>query len=174
MLTTQLMIFTQFTASSSSTSLTFPHPELTTIVGEPNATSVRLLKKELCANARAICSTRGGGANGHLHLLLSTAACLVRTNDVPFDLPVHPGNAPVHADAATAFQIAETIRLFNQEIDDHRLHERVKSELKRMIVQALDARCLRVLEDLDFGFADVSPFAMLQHLTDTCASVTPD
>jgi hypothetical protein len=105
--------------------------------------------------------------------LLSAVAYLARTNNVPFDLSLHPGNAPVHADAATAFQIAETIWLFDQETNDHRLNKRVKSELKRMIVQAIHSRYLRVLEDLNFGFADVSPFAMLQHPTDTCAIVTP-
>ena len=161
-------------ASPSSTSLTFPHPELTPIVGEPTTTSLRLLQKELYANARAIYSTRGGGANGHLRLLISDVAYLARTNNVPFDLPVHPGNAPVYAATATGVQIAETIRLFNQEIDDHRLFERVKSELKRMIIKSLDSRFLQVLEDIDFGFADVSPVAMLTHLQTTYGQVTPD
>ena len=159
--------------SPSSTSLTFPHPELTTISGEPNTSSLRLLQKELYANSRQIFSTRGGGNNGHLRLLLTDAEYLARTNIV-FAIPVHPGNAPVHAAHATGVQIAETIRLFNQEIDDHRLYERVKAELKQQLLKAVDSRYLQVLEDLDFGYADVAPQAMLNHLKTTYGQIQPD
>jgi hypothetical protein len=89
---------------------------------------------------------------------------LARIN-IAFAIPVHPGNAPaVHHAAATGVQIAETIRLFNQEIDDHRLYERVQAELKQQLLKAVDSRYLQVLEDLDFGYADVSPQTMLNHL----------
>jgi hypothetical protein len=97
--------------SPSSTSLTFPHPELTPILGEPTTTSLRLLQKELYANARQIFSMRGGGNNGHLCLLLTDVAYLACTN-VAFAIPVHPGNAPVHAANATGVQIAKTTPIY--------------------------------------------------------------
>ena len=94
--------------SSSSSSLTFPHPELTIINGEPNAASLRLLQKELRANARQIFSLRGGGSNdGHLRTLLADSECARRTN-VAFVIPIHPGASPVHQAQATAPQIAES------------------------------------------------------------------
>jgi hypothetical protein len=161
-------------ASSSSNGLTFPHPELTSVSGEPTNASLRLLKKELFANARQIHSTRGGGANGHLRIMMSAADYLARTNNVAFIVPVHPGDAPVHAANATGLVIAENIRLFNVGIDDHRLYEKVQAELKQQLLKAVDSRYLQVLEDPDFGFADLAPRDMLQHLQDTYGQIAPD
>jgi len=160
-------------ATPSSTSLTFPHPELTPIIGEPTNASLRFLQRELYANARQIHSTRGGGNNGHLCIMMTAAAYLARTT-VEFTLPAHPGDAPVHAAGATGLQIAETIRLFNQHIDEHRLYERVQAELKQQILKAIEHRYLQVLEDADFGFADVAPRIMLAHLQTTYGQVAPD
>jgi hypothetical protein len=160
-------------ASNTSSSLTFPHPELTTISGEPNTTSLRLLQKELCSNARQIFSPRGGGSNGHLRILLTELEYIRRTN-VAFAIPVHPGAAPVHVAQASAFQIAETIRLFNQNVEEHRLYERVQAKLKQQILIAVESRYLQILEDLEFGFADVSPLEMLNHLKDTYGQVSAD
>ena len=58
---------------------------------------------------------------------------------------------------------------------DQRLFERVKAELKQQILKAVESpSCLPVLEDLNFGFADIAPIAMLTHLKETCGLVTPD
>ena len=68
----------------------FEHPTLAKIHGEPNYTMLRKMKNELMRNASSVPSDLGGGANGHLGLLLSpvdynyvTAIAYVR--------PVHPG-----------------------------------------------------------------------------------
>jgi hypothetical protein len=160
--------------SSSSLRLSFPHPELTPVSGEPTTASLRLLKKELFANARQIHSTRGGGTNGHLRIMMTDVKHITRAN-VAFIVPVHPGDAPVHAANATGLAIAETIRLFNVSVDEeHRLCEKVTAKLKQQLLKAVNARHLQVLEDQDFGFADISPRIMLVHLQDTYGQVTPD
>jgi hypothetical protein len=56
--------------TQSSTPMTFPHPQLTPIVGTPTNPTIQNLQKQLYANALAICSTRGEGANGHLAVLM--------------------------------------------------------------------------------------------------------
>jgi hypothetical protein len=145
-------------ASSSTISLSLPHPELTPVSGEPIAASSRLLKKESFANARQIHSTRGGGTNGHLQIMMTDVECITRAN-VAFIVPVHPGDAPVHAANATGLAIAETIRLFNVSVDERRLYEKVTAELKQQLLKAVNARYLQVLED-------VSPRVMLVHLQD--------
>jgi hypothetical protein len=89
-------------STTTSSGLTFPHPELTVIHSEPTSALLQLLKKELNANARQIHSTRGSDINGHLRILMNATDYLARTGAV-FDIPVHPGNAPVQiADATTA------------------------------------------------------------------------
>jgi hypothetical protein len=71
-------------------------------------------------------------------------------------------------------QIAENICLFNQHVDEHRLFETVQANLKQQIIAAVEYRYLQLLEDPDFGFSDVAPRVMLQHLRLTYGQVTPD
>jgi hypothetical protein len=89
--------------TKTSSSFTHPHPVLSPIVGTPNNASIQILQKQLHANApRAIHSARGGGLNGHLTLVMPAPDYLVRTG-LAFDVPVHPGNSPVHVPAATHY-----------------------------------------------------------------------
>jgi hypothetical protein len=60
----------------TKTSLPFTYPVLTPIIGEPTLASLKKLKREIYDNALAITSKRGGGKNGHLALVMPTAAYL--------------------------------------------------------------------------------------------------
>jgi hypothetical protein len=156
---------------ATATMLTFPHPILTVITGTPTNSSLQLLKKQLFANARAIPSTRGGGANGHLALIMTAAVYLARTN-IAFDLPVHPGPAPAHAQGATAPQITETNRQYTADLQEYRLYLTVQEELKKHLLAAVPPMYLRTLEDPDLGFADVTSITMLTHLQDTYGQIS--
>ena len=68
-------------------------------------------------------SPRGGGAHGHTALLLSDTGYLARAG-IPFLVPIHPGTAPIAAAGATAAQIAEAIREYNQALADITLYKR--------------------------------------------------
>lgn len=153
------------------TLLTFPHPTLTKIHGKPTNTTIKLLRKEVYANARAIPSTHGGGAHGHLGLIMPAAEYLALAGQA-FDLPAHPGAAPVHGAAATAAQIAETIRIYNATLADLATANTVRGEIKKQIIEAVDRLYLAALEDEDFGFADVTVTAMLTHLQTTYGPLT--
>jgi hypothetical protein len=152
-------------------SLTFPHPLLTPLEGTPTNTSLQGLQKQLYANARAIHSTRGGGANGHLALVMPTIKYNARTYN-PFIAPIHPGDAPLHLPAATSAQITETNRQFNQDLAEHTRYNTVAEELKKKILLAVPTRYLSILEDTDFGFAVVSSNEMLAHLKATYGIIT--
>jgi hypothetical protein len=159
-------------AASPSSTLIFPHPILTPIVGKPTNKSLQLTQKELFTNARAVNSTRGGGANGHLAIIMPAAAYLARTG-VPFVPQVHPGVAPVHPPLSTGNQITEINRQFAANIRDHTLYSAVQQGLKAQILAATEQRYLQVLEDADMGFADVTASAMLAHLKLTYGTITP-
>jgi hypothetical protein len=75
---------------------------------------------------------------------------------------------------ATAAQIAEIIRLFNQVLAEHTMYHRVATEIKSQLLAAVDNTYLRELEDVDFGFADITPQAMLEHLKSTYGTLTPE
>ena len=48
----------------------FPHAELTPIVGKPTYASVQELKKQLVSNAMSVYSSRGNGVLGHAVIVL--------------------------------------------------------------------------------------------------------
>ena len=81
----------------------------------PTCATLKILKRELSANAMAIPSTHGGGAHGHLALIMPATDYLTLTGQA-FDVPVHPRNAPEHTVGATAAQITEDNRLYKAAI----------------------------------------------------------
>ena len=158
-------------AVPSPSPLVFPHPVLTPITGRPTNTTLQTLQKQLYANARAIHSTRGGGANGHLALIMPDATYVARTAEA-FAPPVHPGVAPVHAIGATGPAITETNRQYAYDLNEYTRFLTVKEELKKQLLLAVEARYLSILEDADFGFADIGANAMLAHLKTIYGEIT--
>jgi hypothetical protein len=94
---------------STSTTLTFPPATLQPLQRElyanarafrhlaniPTHANQQLLQRELYTDAHAIHSTRGGGAHGHLAIIMPPADYLNRLGQA-FDLPIHPDTAPKH------------------------------------------------------------------------------
>ena len=158
---------------TSSAKFSFPFEVVTPIVGKPTNTSLMLLQRQLLTNARAVTSPRGGGRHGHMAMLLSEADYVARTG-VAFIIPVHPGPAPLPPVNATAAQIAETLRVYNEAIADDDKYTRLSAALTAQILTAVNASFLSALEDPDFGFSDVTPFAMLTHLHTEYGTMTPE
>jgi len=129
---------TRSNMAPSTSTLTFPHPKLTPIVGTPTNSGIKQLTKEIYANARAIPSTRGGGGHGHLGLVMPVGEYMVITG-VAFQLPAHPGQAPIHAPNATQFQIAETVRLFDATLAELTTATTAREEMKKQLLEAVSA-----------------------------------
>jgi len=159
------------TTKGTTTGLTFPHPDLTIIVGKPTYATVRKLQKELYANARTIPSTLGGGHNGHLALVMTNAEYHV-ISAVNYDEPVHPGAQPVHQANATAAQITEANRQYDATLLQVSLHVSVVNALRQQILCAVDNKYLMALEHPDLGYT-VNPREMLVHLKTTYGDITP-
>ena len=159
--------------TTTTPTLTFPHPILMPITGTPDTASVLILKKQLYTNARAIHTTNGGGNNGHLGLVMSNQEYVARAG-IPLAPPVHPGNAPIVPAQATAAQITDINRQYDRALAAHTLYHTTTEELKKQILAAVEHRYLAALEDADFGFSDVSPCTMLNHLVTTHAQLLPD
>jgi len=123
--------------ATPTSSLAFPHPRLTNIVSTPTNTTIKLLTKEIYANARAIPSTQGSGNHGHLGFIMPAADYLVLAG-VAFQLPTHPGDSPNLAATATQYQLAEGIRHYKATIAKLSLAITVHEELKKLILAAVD------------------------------------
>ena len=157
--------------SSTAPTLAFPHPVLTKIIGQPSNTSITVLTREIYANAHAIPSLRGGGAHGHLGMVMSDAAYQLLTT-VAFTLPNHPGANPNHPSGATSTQIQESIRAFNSVISELSLATTICEELKKQLILAVDQLYLAALKDPIFGFATVTVIDMINHLSTTYGTLT--
>jgi hypothetical protein len=156
---------------TSTESLPLPHAQLTPISGKPTAAAIRQLKKELYANARSIHSDRGGGLNGHLGIVMPTAAYVIRAG-AAFNEPHHPGIQPVHAVAATAAIITSTNRAYDHALAEFKTYSTVKETLKQQVLSSVDPIYYQDLEDDTFGYADVLIPAIINHLTTTYGTLT--
>jgi len=150
-----------------TSSLAFPHPHLTTIIGTPT----KLLTKEIYANAHAIPSTQGSGKHGHLGFIMTAAAYLVLAG-VAFQLPTHLGDSPNLAATATQYQLAEGICQYKATIAKLSLAITVCKELKKLILAAVNQPFLSRLDNDTFGFAQVLVTDMLTHLQTTYGTIT--
>ena len=160
------------TMETPPSSLAFPHSRLTPIIGTPTNSTVKLLTKQVYTNARAIPSTRGGGNYGHLGLVMPAAEYLTLAG-AAFTLPVHPGDTPTINDPkATQYIIAEEVRVFKTTIAELTLAATLREELKKQILTAVDQLYLDALDDATFGFAQVSVYDMLTHLSTTYGTIT--
>jgi hypothetical protein len=92
---------------------------------------------------------------------------------VAFPAPPHPGNLPTHVAGSTAAQITQTNREYDYTVGQFKLYTTVSEKLKKLILDAVDAKYLAALEDETMGFATVTPAAMLTHLFDTYGDIKP-
>jgi len=153
-------------------SLAFPHPRLTPIIGTPTNSTVKLLTKEVYTNTRAIPSTRGSGNHGHLGFVMPAAKYLALAG-TPFTLPPHPGDTPNITDPrATQYIIAKEVRVFKATIAELTLAITIREELKKQILTAVEHLYLATLDDETFGFAQVLVCNMLSHLSTTYGEIT--
>ena len=148
----------------------FEFPVLTKIHGEPTYENLHTLKNQLKSNAQSLVSNLGGGAHGHLGLVLtSTEYALVSA--VQYESPVHPGSLHIPSFTAQHKSIdlreehREKIRLFRETID-------VEKALIKQIVQALDPEYLQELKDDVINSIAISLPGIFEHLFDCLAKLT--
>ena len=115
------------------------------IHGEPTYNLLKNLKDRIKANAASITSRLGGGAHGHLGLVLDPPI-YANVSAVPYVRPLHPGdlNIPVAATARHENGLREDhkrdLKLFHDTVD-------IEKDLKSQIVEAIDPIYLEDLID---------------------------
>jgi len=121
----------------------------------------------------AVTSTRGGAAHGHLALVMEDAE-YATISAIPWINPVHPGLAPVIPPGATGPQITEINRQYKADLDEFLLFKATEAALRKCLIQAIPATYIDILADELLEYANVSPSAILHHLTTTYGQVTID
>ena len=160
--------------SHTPSSLIFARPTLTKIVQEPNYESLKTLQSEINANAIGIPSTRGGGAHGHLALVISATSFQLLTNDTVFEPPQHPGTEPNHEGDTTNIEYTETNRSFLAATLEYNKYLNVEQALKMQLLTAVDPIYIDILRDPIMAFAQITCLKLLQHLTETYGIISFD
>jgi hypothetical protein len=94
------------TMISAPSSFPFPHPKLTPIDGKQTSATIRLLQREVYANARSVHSDLGGRLNGHLGMAIPDAQYFMQAHE-QFIAPIHPGVQPAHTDDTSRSRVAK-------------------------------------------------------------------
>jgi hypothetical protein len=164
--------YTPIIMTFSTPTLVFPTPVLTPIVGRPTNSTLQIMQQQLYQNARSVASDRGGGALGHLALIMTPAAYLLRDDAVAFAVPVNPGPLGPAPAAATTVQRDDRKRVHDNNSQAFATYQAVRTALTNQIIAAVEPTYLQTLCDVDFGFADVLPYTMLAHLKNTYGTLT--
>ena len=127
----------------------FKIANLTGIHGEPNFESIRTLQRELIINAQCAHSDLGGGAHGHLGLVISPQEYALHS-DAVYWRPNHPGIIVILP--------GTTNRLANIYREQHKERLRVSREvqaveqaLRQQIVTAIEPQYLEAFRDTATG-----------------------
>jgi hypothetical protein len=118
--------------------VSFPHPVLPTVQGEPDYQTIHATRKCLQANSRAIDTHLGGGTLGQLGLIISYvyyAVIAPATNGEPtfWITPQAPGRAPATTDG-TAAQISAARHIWEVDVQTYRICTSVQQALKKQII----------------------------------------
>jgi hypothetical protein len=113
----------------------FPHPNLLTVQGEPDYQTIHSIRKLLQADARAIDTHLGGGALGHLVIIVADAsyAMVAPATEDGRTLWVNPaalGRAPEDTDG-TAAQIGAARYIWEEAVLTFDAYTSVQQALKK-------------------------------------------
>jgi hypothetical protein len=104
----------------------FPHPILPMVQGEPYYHTIHAIRKLLQANARSIDSNLGGGALGHLSLIVSVAVYAIVAPAHPWTNPESPGRAPTEIEGGTAAQLSAERHRWEETVTTFRTRSNVE------------------------------------------------
>jgi hypothetical protein len=109
----------------------FPHPVLPSVTGEPDYHPLHSIQKMLRANARSIDTHLGGGAFGHLGVIISDADYEMISRLNAWENPEFPGWAPTAIEGGgTSAQISAAKHLWEEATTDFKTYNTVQSPLK--------------------------------------------
>ena len=128
----------------------FQHPELILIHGEPTTAALIILRNEVKANTMTVFTTLGGGARGHLGLVVDAPTYTTIPDTQPYIRPVHPGPL-VLAQNVTQYQIVLTRDQHQENMRLFREANAVERALIQQIVAAIDAKFVRAIRDNHTG-----------------------
>jgi hypothetical protein len=120
----------------------FPHPILPTVQGDPDYQTIHAIRKLLQANAQAIDTHLGGGALGHMGLVVSDAyytmvSPMTEAGPTLWIRPTDPGRSPENTDG-TAGQISAARHSWEEPVHTYLAFTSVQQALKKQIITVFE------------------------------------
>jgi hypothetical protein len=149
----------------------FEYPDLTRISGEPTYETIHTLINQIKANSMSVHSNLGGGAHGHLGLVLQDQAYAMVSN-TPYERPDHPGvlnipmNATRHAMDNLARTHEEALRVFHEV-------RGIERALIQQIIAAVEPQYVAALRDRTTNQFTGTVLQILTYLKTTYGKITP-
>lgn len=149
----------------------FPVKTLPVIQGEPDYASINDMIEALYANSASLPTTLGGGAHGHIGLVMSPIL-YTTISAIPYVSPADPGPAPTFAANVTALnkenrrvQHAEQRQIFdnNTNMDD---------ALKAQVIDTVEDTYLNEMRNKYTGYLGISTRDLLDHLLDRYGKIS--
>ena len=149
----------------------FEHPTVTKIHGEPTFEGIRTIHKELMINAQTVYSDLGGGAHGHLGLVLSPRRYALLSN-ADYVRPQHPGQLVIPP--GTTQHMVRTLKdQHEQRLKTFKEMTNVENSLKQQLVAAVEPQYIQALRDITTGKLIGTIAQVIKHLYDVYGRVTP-
>jgi hypothetical protein len=151
----------------------FPHTALSSVPGEPDNHSLHVICKMIRANARLIDTHLGGGAFGHLGVIISDIAYEGISHLTAWVNPTFPGRAPVVIEVGrTASKISAAKQHWEEAAAAFKTYNTVQSALKKQIITIVEPMYIEILNDDLVCFASTTSREMLDHLFLSYDSIT--
>jgi hypothetical protein len=135
----------------------FPHPVLPSVIGEQDYHTLHAVRKMLRANARSIDTHLGGGAFGHLGVIISNVAYKMISPLNAWENPEFPGRAPTDIEGGgTVAQISAAKHSWEEATTYFKTYNTVQSALKKQIITIIEPMYIEIINDDLVGFANTT------------------
>ena len=143
------------------TSLTYPHPILTKIHGLPTFNKLKILEDEICVNAGSIKSLEGGGAHGHIGMVINAVKYATISGTVWTD-PIEPA-APTYYNNTDNQRACNKDR-YQLELKEFQTFKKTQQEIRNQIIAAVDMDYMKTAKAPYTGLSSRSVLFLMEHL----------
>jgi formylmethanofuran dehydrogenase subunit A len=150
----------------------FPNPVLPKIDNEPTLEDIQVTTRLLNANAISIPSMAGGGAHGHLGIIMAQVE-YDAISAYPWVEPFNPNAIPIIPPDTNAVDAAQLARIHAEYRRIYTNRINVDQALKKLILEAYENMYTSQLEDYLLQYAHISALDILMHLKHTYVFINP-
>jgi uncharacterized protein YdbL (DUF1318 family) len=150
----------------------FSTPSLPIVQGEPTYPQLADILKALKANAASIPSNQGGGANGYLGIVMSTAVYSTIAPGDPIITPTVPTQHPTIPRNSTDAATSTIVRRHVEKVREWKEYNNIQRALKKQLAKAIEHIYLDTPYDDNVGYENVSIHVLIQYLFDEFGDIT--